>query len=146
MDGTFLDNKKQFDKSFIDLFFEMKEQGVLFVAASGNQYARLYQVLPMSEDMYFIADGGSYIAKGPNTLEVFDMDRKKAFLAIERVKEHYPDFKIMIAGEKYAYARKKDHLTKELTTYYCSYKLIDDFDEIDEPITKIAILRSSWRY
>ena len=38
MDGTFLDNKKQFDKSFIDLFFEMKEQGVLFVAASGNQY------------------------------------------------------------------------------------------------------------
>ena len=30
MDGTFLDNKKQFDKSFIDLFFEMKEQGVLF--------------------------------------------------------------------------------------------------------------------
>ena len=53
MDGTFLDNKKQFDKSFIDLFFEMKEQGVLFVAASGNQYARLYQkFLPMSEDMY----------------------------------------------------------------------------------------------
>ena len=141
MDGTFLDNKKQFDKSFIDLFFEMKEQGVLFVAASGNQYARLYQkFLPMSEDMYFIADGGSYIAKGPNTLEVFDMDRKKAFLAIERVKEHYPDFKIVVAGEKYAYARKKDHLTKELTTYYCSNKLIDDFDEIDEPITKIAIL------
>ena len=58
MDGTFLDNKKQFDKSFIDLFFEMKEQGVLFVAASGNQYARLYQkFLSMSEDMYFIADG-----------------------------------------------------------------------------------------
>ena len=144
MDGTFLDNKKQFDKSFIDLFFEMKEQGVLFVAASGNQYARLYQkFLPMSEDMYFIADGGSYIAKGPNTLEVFDMDRKKAFLAIERVKEHYPDFKIVVAGEKYAYARKKDHLTKELTTYYCSNKLIDDFDEIDEPITKIAILDPS---
>ena len=99
MDGTFLDNEKQFDKSFIDLFFEMKEEGVLFVAASGNQYARLYQkFLPMSEDMYFIADGGSYIAKGPNTLEVFDMDRKKAFLAIERVKQHYPDLKLVVAG------------------------------------------------
>ncbi len=33
--------------------------------------------------------------------------------------------------------------TKELTTYYCSNKLIDDFDEIDEPITKIAILDPS---
>ena len=48
------------------------------------------------------------------------MDRKKAFLAIERVKEHYPDFKIVVAGEKYAYARKKDHLTKELTTFQIS--------------------------
>ena len=140
MDGTFLDNRKQFDKSFIDLFFEMKEQGVLFVAASGNQYARLYQkFLPMSEDMYFIADGGSYIAKGPNTLEVFDIDRKKAFLAMERVREHHPEYKILVAGEKFAYARKHDHLDKALTTYYCAYKYVDDFNEIDEPITKIAL-------
>ena len=43
MDGTFLDSQKKFDKSFIDLFYQMKEKNIKFVIASGNQYYRLYQ-------------------------------------------------------------------------------------------------------
>ena len=43
MDGTFLDSHKQFDKEFIDVFYQMKEKDIKFVVASGNQYYRLYQ-------------------------------------------------------------------------------------------------------
>ena len=28
MDGTFLDSQKKFDKSFIDLFYQMKEKNI----------------------------------------------------------------------------------------------------------------------
>ena len=65
MDGTFLDDEKKFDIEFLDIYFRLKDKGIKFVIASGNQYYRLYQkFLPMSEDMYFIAENGSYIAAG----------------------------------------------------------------------------------
>ena len=68
MDGTFLDSNKKFDKSFIELFYKMQEKKIKFVIASGNQYYRLYQkFLPLSDQMYFIAENGSYIAKGNDT-------------------------------------------------------------------------------
>ena len=55
MDGTFLDSDKRFDPEFIDIFYKLKEKGIKFVIASGNQYYRLYQkFLPLSEQMYFI--------------------------------------------------------------------------------------------
>lgn len=43
MDGTFLDSDKRFDPEFIDIFYKLKEKGIKFVIASGNQYYRLYQ-------------------------------------------------------------------------------------------------------
>ena len=65
MDGTFLDSQKKFSPEFIDIFYKLKEKGIKFVIASGNQYYRLYQkFVPISEDMYFIAENGSYIAQG----------------------------------------------------------------------------------
>lgn len=69
MDGTFLDSQKKFDPEFLSLFYKLKEKNIKFVAASGNQYYRLYQkFLPFSEHMYFIAENGSYIAEGATEL------------------------------------------------------------------------------
>ena len=69
MDGTFLDSNKQFDPEFIDIFYKLKEKGIKFVIASGNQYFRLYQkFLPLSEQMYFIAENGCFIAEGSREL------------------------------------------------------------------------------
>ena len=67
MDGTFLDSNKKFDKSFIELFYKMQEKKIKFVIASGNQYYRLYQkFLPLSDQMYFIAENGSHFkSKSP---------------------------------------------------------------------------------
>ena len=53
MDGTFLDSDKRFDPEFIDIFYKLKEKGIKFVIASGNQYYRLYQkFLPSSMILY----------------------------------------------------------------------------------------------
>ena len=45
MDGTFLDSNKQYDhERFERVFKALKEQGIEFIAASGNQYAKLKSI------------------------------------------------------------------------------------------------------
>ncbi|MEG0367854.1 MAG: HAD hydrolase family protein, partial [Coprobacillus sp.] len=69
MDGTFLDSQKNFDLDFIHTYRHMQDNNIKFVIASGNQYQRLFQkFLPMSMNMIFIAENGSYIAEGTNEL------------------------------------------------------------------------------
>ncbi|RQX27444.1 HAD family hydrolase [Staphylococcus warneri] len=64
MDGTFLDSKKQFDKErFERIFKALKSRGIEFIAASGNQYAKLKSIFG-ERDMFFIAENGAVIYKG----------------------------------------------------------------------------------
>lgn len=42
MDGTFLDDRKQYDRPrFMACYQMMKQRGIRFVVASGNQYYQL---------------------------------------------------------------------------------------------------------
>lgn len=45
MDGTFLDSKKTYDKlRFEAIFTELRNRDITFIAASGNQYAKLKSI------------------------------------------------------------------------------------------------------
>ena len=140
MDGTFLDSHKQFDKEFLDHFYLLKEKDIKFVIASGNQYYRLYQkFLPLSEEMYFIAENGSYIAQGANELYCNIIEPKH----VEKIKDiifHTPRVFMVLCGRKGAYVLKEYfHYKDEIKKYYCTYSFIDSFDEIEDDIMKIAI-------
>ena len=140
MDGTFLDSKKRFDPEFIDIFYKLKEKGIKFVIASGNQYYRLYQkFLPLSEQMYFIAENGSYIAKGAtelyfNTIANDDLEKIKQILAKSN------DLFIILCGRKGAYALNAGQKYEQLIKiHYCNYQFVDSFDDVDDEIMKVAI-------
>lgn len=140
MDGTFLDSNKRFDPEFIDIFYQMKEKGIKFVVASGNQYYRLYQkFIPLSEQMYFIAENGSFIAQGAtelycNTIASDDIERTRKILLT------YPELVVILCGRKGAYILNRDcqHLA-EIRKYYCNYRFVENFDDVKDDIMKIAI-------
>ena len=140
MDGTFLDSNKQFDPEFIDIFYKLKEKGIKFVIASGNQYFRLYQkFLPLSEQMYFIAENGCFIAEGSrelyhNTLSVDCLKKKKNIL------KEYPQLPVIMCGRKGAYILEKDRDFENIVKmHYCNYQFVASYDEIDDEIMKISI-------
>ncbi|WP_028042478.1 Cof-type HAD-IIB family hydrolase [Candidatus Stoquefichus massiliensis] len=140
MDGTFLDSQKTFDKSFFDLFYQLKEKNIKFVIASGNQYYRLYQkFLPLSEQMYFIAENGSYIADGTtelycNTIQNKDIDVIKKFLL------EIPRLIMVLCGRKGAYILKNHYfLRNEIKKYYCAYTFVDSFEEVEDEFMKISL-------
>lgn len=140
MDGTFLDSNKKFDKEFIDIFYQLKEKGIKFVIASGNQYYRLYQkFLPLSEQMYFIAENGSYIAEGSRELYSNIID-KQDVESIKKVVNAHPEVFYILCGRKGAYVhvahRDKESVVK---MYYCNYAFVESYGEIVDDIIKIAV-------
>ena len=55
MDGTFLDTNKQFDRNrFETIFKELIDKNIKFVAASGNQFAKLKSIFG-DREMFFIS-------------------------------------------------------------------------------------------
>lgn len=141
MDGTFLDSNKNFDMEFIRTYQHLCQKGIKFVIASGNQYQRLFQkFLPMSLDMVFIAENGSYIAEGSNELytnTVSPMDTEK----ICQLFQQHPEVFIVLCGKKKAYIKNANKDYEEMIKlHYCSFQFVDSFDALyDEDILKIAV-------
>lgn len=140
MDGTFLDSNKKFSPEFIDIFYKLKERNIKFVVASGNQYYRLFQkFIPLSEQMYFIAENGCFIAKGAkqlycNTIDPNDVEK------IKNILNKFKDLVVILCGKKGAYILNKDYQYKnEIVKYYCNYHFVDCFDDINDGIMKLAI-------
>lgn len=140
MDGTFLNSQKEFDPRFIDIFHELNKLGIRFVVASGQQYYRLYQrFMPMSEQMCFIAENGTYVALGAQKLFANEIKRSLVDQAIDII-EHTPRLIMIMCGTKCAYIEKKYRdLEYEVKKYYCMYEFVDSFADVDDEIIKLAI-------
>lgn len=140
MDGTFLDSSKKFSMEFFEIFEELRKKDIKFVIASGNQYYRLYQkFLPVSNEMYFIGENGSYIARGAKLLATNTLDNKQVKAIISLVEKHQ-ELRMILCGVKSAYVLNKyKDLEPVVRTYYCNYMFVDSYDEIDDEIMKIAI-------
>ena len=119
MDGTFLDSSKRFSMEFFDIFEELRKRKIKFVIASGNQYFRLYQkFLPISNEMYFIGENGSYIAKGVKLIATNTLKKEQVQAVIQLVESH-PELNMILCGVKSAYCLNEfKHLEPVVRTYY----------------------------
>lgn len=131
MDGTFLDSSKRFSMEFFDIFEELRKRKIKFVIASGNQYFRLYQkFLPISNEMYFIGENGSYIAKGAKLIATNTLKKEQVQAVIQLVESH-PELNMILCGVKSAYCLNEfKHLEPVVRTYYCNYQFVESYDDI----------------
>lgn len=140
MDGTFCDQNKKWSPKFKDIFYQLKEKGILFCAASGRQYMSLYnEFYPMSKDMLFIAENGGYVAYGEECLKAYEI---KKDLCLDMLSKLSQIEKLMLipCGTKGAYTLIKNKCYEhEIKKYYAAYEFINDYNEIDDDIVKIAI-------
>lgn len=140
MDGTFCDQNKKWDPEFKDLFYKLKERGILFCAASGRQYMSLYnEFYPMSKDMLFIAENGGYVAYGEECIKAYSIDRQILNNVLFHLSQ-IPQLMLIPCGTKGAYTLNINKCYEhEIKKYYATYSFIENYDEIDDEIVKIAI-------
>ena len=63
MDGTFLDDAKQYDRDrFMAQFAQLRQRDIEFVVASGNQYYQLISFFPeLKDQISFVAENGALV-------------------------------------------------------------------------------------
>lgn len=140
MDGTLLDSSKLLNKEFFTIFEELKKKDILFAVASGNQFYHLYnQFLPVSDDIYFIAENGSYITKGKRELKSYVLENKYVDAVIEILKQ-YPSLMPVICGKKKSYIfHQYRQYEKTIQNHYDEYAFIYDIKDIDDDVLKFSI-------
>ncbi|CNF75859.1 Cof-type HAD-IIB family hydrolase [Yersinia massiliensis] len=142
MDGTFLNDQMSFDrKRFSAQYSQLKERGIKFVVASGNQYYQLISFFPdIAHEIAFVAENGAYVSN-QNT-EVFcgeitrdDCDKVlKILLPI-------PYLDVILCGKEGAYMLTSSYKSfyTMMNQYYHRLEIIDDFKQVTEPAFKFAI-------
>ena len=140
MDGTFLNDKKEFSEEFWDIHSKMEEKNIKFVVASGRQYQNLRKNFEKIMDkIVFIAENGSYVVEREKEIysRVLSEDLIKKYVEIGR---KIPTTNIVLCGKKSAYieSNNKDFIN-EVEKYYEEKKIVTDLLEVkDDEIIKVT--------
>lgn len=144
MDGTLLQNgaKTPTDEAF-ELIHRLKEQGIVFAAASGRQYHSLRRLFaPIANDIAYVCENGCLAIYQDEVLYQANLTKKVARDIIETV-ESNPRYMALPGGAKAAYLLRKEGREglEDLLLNYFNYNMewIDDFSDIPEETIKVAV-------
>jgi Cof subfamily protein (haloacid dehalogenase superfamily) len=141
MDGTLLDGEGRLSEEFFEIFEKLQAKGIKFAAASGRQYFQLRKSFERIKDsMYFIAENGTLVKYKDE--EIFQ-DSLPKDIAIEIINycKGLEGVKLVVCGKSCAYVDTTDNsVLEEFDKYYFKYKVVKDFDVMEDDILKIAVL------
>lgn len=143
MDGTFLDDRKQFNhEQFDQLLTEFEKRGVHFIVASGRPYVRLKQDFKgFADRMDFVTLNGSrLIIKGKDAAS-YPMDRKDVLELIDQVQAKYGKMATMVFEKDIAYLHNEiDKDERDFLAYFAGNSdTVDDWNDIpNEDIYQIT--------
>lgn len=142
LDGTLLLNGAQkLPEEVFPLIRELKKEGILFVAASGRQYANMKRLFePVLEDMAFICENGALAFWNDELLyeAAFEENLAREITETLYAKE----------GSEFSYSTRDFYYMMPKTEHYRSLmidvvknhcKIVKSFEEMKEPCVKIAV-------
>ncbi len=141
MDGTLLNSRGQVSTHFFDLFEELQDLGVTFVAASGRQYYSIIHKLdPIKDDIIVIAENGALTMQQGKELQTTEIDRN-TYLELLDITKDLEGSQVILCGRKKGYI--EDHgqdFENMFKEYYGRYEVVEDLSQItDDQYLKIAI-------
>lgn len=145
MDGTFLDSNMAYNKErFMKQYQAMKEKGIRFVVASGNQYYQLISFFPeIKDEISFVAENGAYVVDQGKDLFNAEMNQSLVHTVLD-VLSHYDDVLYITCGVKGAYMKQEvpQELYDDVNRYYHRLNYVEDLYAVEDTIFKFALLAS----
>ena len=154
MDGTLLDNDKNFPPGMDELLDLMDERGVTFAPASGRQVWTLIDMFPGRPGMTVIGENGGIVMRDGVEVSSSPVDAPTVREVIRLVREATSgpngiDGGLVMCGKQFAYVERADDLFVEgVAPYYRRTQCVDDqiavIDAIeagasDDAIVKLAV-------
>lgn len=142
MDGTFLDSNMSYDKVlFKKLFYRMKDKGIHFVVASGNQYYQIKSFFgEIQDEITYASENGALIFDKKENIFKISIP-KNIVKDITDVLNENKNIKVCVCGVKNAYILKGQAETKKIMSLYF-HKLVEceNFNNIDDDIVKFSLV------
>lgn len=140
MDGTLLDEKSNVPEEFWPLLEKMDERGILFVPASGRQYATLAEIFP-PEHLGFIAENGNVVMLREKEVFAAALDRpvvEEVVTTLRNLKDR--DAGAVLCAKDCAYIERTDEpFVAECAKYYTNLEIVPDILAVDDKYAKIAL-------
>ena len=143
MDGTLLDGDRAIPVEFWAVLAELQNRGVLFVPASGRQYATLARLFAKVPDgLAFIAENGTYVVRDGVELSSTTLEPEfvQDVVSLLRGLDDSYDIGVVVCGKRSAYIERTDRaFVREAAQYYVELAQVSDVLDVDDEILKIAI-------
>lgn len=141
LDGTLLLHGAQsLNPEIYDIILKLKEHGISFISASGRQLASQHNLFaPVVDEISYIAENGALCLHNGETIITTGIERTLALQVANEVSNR-PGCKVVISGASSCYILSGDdaffhHVSQEMNNVTTA---VDSFEEIKEPILKIA--------
>lgn len=142
MDGTFLSDAKTYNRErFLAQYARMKQQGIRFVVASGNQYYQLASFFPeIAEEIAFVAENGAWVVSEGEDLFNGKLSKRQYDQVIDHLLT-LPKVETIACGKRSGYTLKSyDEAFKRMAaTYYHRLEFVDSFYGLDDTFFKFAL-------
>lgn len=154
MDGTLLDDDKNFPPGMDELFDQMDERGVTFAPASGRQVWTLIDMFPGRPGMTVIGENGGIVMRDGVEVSSHPVDTPTVREVIRLVREATSvpdgiDGGLVMCGKQFAYVERTDEgFVEGVMPYYHRTKRVEDQNaiidaieagQIDDAIVKLAV-------
>ena len=141
IDGTLLLGKKRvLSPEIYEIILELKKKGIIFVASSGRQLANMHNLFsPIDNEIFYVAENGAICEYQGKVVRLFELERQMAMRILHEVGK-FPECKVAIATLHTQYIKSGDEEFYNSMTGFFQYHTtpIDSFEDIEEPILKIA--------
>jgi len=142
MDGTFLDDNKQYNaQRFARQYALLKEQGIHFVVASGNQYFQLQHYFPeIKDEIAFVAENGAWVSQGDEVIFCGELAPERVHQVLDILAKE-PNISTVVCGRNgaYVHASMPDEVMAMLANHYRRLEKRDDLYAIDDTIFKFSL-------
>lgn len=142
LDGTLLQNKsQQLTEQVVPYIKKLKEMGILFVAASGRQYANLQRLFePVKDDIAYICENGALVIYQGKVLHksIIDKEIGEEILVDIRKRE---GCEILLSGMNTSYLEPKTHEFSHRMQYIVknNVTIVKDILNVTEDYLKISV-------
>lgn len=140
MDGTLLNDKKEFPHDFDEVLDKLHAKGIHFVVASGRSFSTLkLNFAGKLDKLDFICDNGAYVVANGELVSMSILDKScvKRLIEICRGMERVTPVLCGVHGTYFE--RKDEEFYNEVTRFYLHYTCVDDIAAVDDDIFKIAV-------
>lgn len=141
LDGTLLHPGEREPRSeAFELIDELHRRGIVFMPASGRQYASLrYLFAPVADELAYVCENGALVMSEGRAVVKRSMERSLA-MDIANAVVAYPHADVTLSCEGHLYTMGGndafvDHLRYEV---HCDVAVVDRPEDIDEDVIKIA--------